>query len=69
MGGFVVESEVFDLIDGDATVWEEDPIDHVVQAGRLGSVHHKEFWQNMDTLQEKNKLESMWAMGSAPWKP
>ena len=68
-GFFVVEPEVYDLIDGDSTVWEEEPVDRVVQQGRLGSFHHRGFWQNMDTLQEKNKLEKLWASGNAPWKP
>ncbi len=68
-GFFVVEPELYDMIDGDSTVWEEGPVDKVVDMKRLGSFHHRGFWQNMDTLQEKNKLEKLWASGNAPWKP
>ncbi len=67
-GYFVCEPEIYDLVDDDTTVWEEEPIERMVEAGKLGSYHHKGYWQNMDTLRDKHKLEDLWASGNAPWK-
>ncbi|MFC7290002.1 glucose-1-phosphate cytidylyltransferase [Hirschia litorea] len=67
-GYFVCEPEVYDLIDGDDTVWEQEPVERLVEKGRLGSFHHKGYWQNMDTLRDKHTLETIWASGNAPWK-
>ncbi len=68
-GYFVCEPGVYDLIDDDTTVWEQEPVERMVEAGKLGSFHHKGYWQNMDTLNEKHKLEALWETGKAPWKP
>jgi glucose-1-phosphate cytidylyltransferase len=67
-GFFVCEPVVFDLIDGDATVWEEEPMERLVAQGRLGTYWHKGFWQSMDSLRDKMVLEKQWATGRAPWK-
>ncbi|KRR03148.1 glucose-1-phosphate cytidylyltransferase [Bradyrhizobium valentinum] len=67
-GFFVCEPEVFDLIDDDATVWEQAPMRRLVDAGQLRGYHHSGFWQSMDTLRDKQALEDFWAKGNAPWK-
>lgn len=67
-GFFVCEPEIFDLIDGDSTVWEADPMDRMIESGRLRSYHHSGYWQSMDSLRDKQVLEGIWAKGSAPWK-
>lgn len=67
-GFFVCEPEVFDLIDDDATVWEQAPMRRLVDAGQLCGYHHSGFWQSMDTLRDKQALEDFWAKGNAPWK-
>jgi glucose-1-phosphate cytidylyltransferase len=67
-GFFVLEPSVFDLIDGDDTVWEEAPLQRLVSAGELSVYRHEGFWQNMDTLRDKNLLQSMWDSGNAPWR-
>ena len=67
-GFFVCEPGVIDLIDGDATVWEQEPLRRIVEAGGLAVYHHKGFWQNMDTLRDKQVLQEMWDSGKAPWK-
>jgi glucose-1-phosphate cytidylyltransferase len=67
-GFFVLSPKVVDYIDGDATVWENEPMERLAREGQLGSYFHKGFWQPMDTLREKNHLESLWASGKAPWK-
>ncbi|WP_304641275.1 glucose-1-phosphate cytidylyltransferase [Pseudomonas sp.] len=66
-GFFVCEPEVFELIDSDQTVWENEPMDRMVELGKLGSFAHDGYWQSMDSLRDKVVLEEAWAAG-APWK-
>ena len=40
----------------------------LVKTGQLEAYCHKGFWQPMDTLREKNLLESLWSTQQAPWK-
>ena len=67
-GFFVVEPEAIDYIDGDETVWEREPLETLVGEGRVAAYRHRGFWQNMDTLRDKNVLESYWHDGNAQWK-
>jgi glucose-1-phosphate cytidylyltransferase len=67
-GFFVLDPRVIDRIDGDATVWEQSPLQSLAADGELGAYRHEGFWQSMDTLREKQLLESLWASGRAPWK-
>ncbi|RCS25660.1 glucose-1-phosphate cytidylyltransferase [Phyllobacterium salinisoli] len=67
-GFFVCEPQVFDLIDGDETVWEEEPMERVIERGKLGAYWHRGYWQSMDSLRDKMVLEKEWASGQAPWK-
>ena len=67
-GFFVLEPSVIDLIGGDATVWEREPLEALAAARTLGAYKHTGFWQPMDTLRDKNYLESLWASGKAPWR-
>lgn len=65
---FVLEPAVIDYIAGDSTVWEREPLEELAQAGLLSAFKHHGFWQPMDTLRDKNYLESLWESGQAPWK-
>jgi hypothetical protein len=65
---FVLEPEVFDYIEGDATQWEKEPLEQLARDGQLMAYRHTSFWQCMDTLREKKYLESLWESGNAPWK-
>jgi glucose-1-phosphate cytidylyltransferase len=65
-GFFVLEPSVLDLIDGDATVFENDPMDRLVMASQLVAYKHDGYWQNMDTLRDRMVLEKAYADG-APW--
>jgi glucose-1-phosphate cytidylyltransferase len=67
-GFFVVEPAVIDYISGDSTVWEQEPLERLAQAGLLSAYKHYGFWQPMDTLRDKNVLEALWQKGEAPWK-
>ena len=62
----MVEPAFFDLIAGDSTLLEREPLEQVTQAGELMAYKHKGFWQCMDTKRDRELLESMWAEG-APW--
>lgn len=68
-GGFMVlEPQIFDYIEGDHIVFEEQPLRRLVADGQLKSYYHQGFWQCMDTQREKQKLEKIWESGNAPWK-
>ena len=67
-GFFVLDRKVLDYIDGDATLWEREPMERLAEAGQLMAYKHEGYWQPMDTLREKNLLESLWQSGQAPWK-
>jgi len=67
-GFFVLEREVIDMIDSDDTVWEREPLERLAAEGQLSAFRHTGFWQPMDTLRDKQVLESMWDAGKAPWK-
>lgn len=67
-GFFIMDKKALGYIDGDGSVWENQPMSRLVQDEQLNAYRHNGFWQPMDTLREKNKLESLWASGEAPWR-
>ena len=67
-GFFVLSPKVLDLIAGDATTWENEPMETLARQGQLSGYVHSGFWQAMDTLRDKTHLEMLWASGKAPWK-
>ena len=67
-GFFVLSPRCLDLIAGDDTAWETEPVRLLCQQGQLMAFEHRGFWQPMDTLRERNLLESLWERGEAPWK-
>jgi len=67
-GFFVLSPKCLDLIEGDATSWEGEPLTKLAQSGQMMAFEHRGFWQPMDTLRDKNHLEELWDSGKAPWK-
>jgi glucose-1-phosphate cytidylyltransferase len=67
-GFFVFEPEIFDYLNGDETVLEGKPLETLAAEGQLMAYKHEGFWQCMDTLRDKLRLQEMWASGAAPWK-
>lgn len=67
-GFFVLSPSVLDYIEGDHTIWERDPMDRLAAEGNLCAYFHRGFWQCMDTLRDKLRLEDLWTTGKAPWK-
>lgn len=68
-GGYMVlEPEIFDYISDDSTTFEREPLESIAREGQLMAFKHNGFWQCMDTLRDREKLEKLWATGNAPWK-
>lgn len=67
-GFFVLSPKVLDYIDGDASIWEQEPLMGLAADDELMAYEHQGFWQPMDTLRDKHLLEDLWASGKAPWK-
>jgi glucose-1-phosphate cytidylyltransferase len=67
-GFFVLKPKVIDLIAGDDTTWEREPLEQLSTSGQLAAFQHEGFWQPMDTLRDKTYLEQLWQSGQAPWK-
>ena len=66
-GFFVLQPEVLDLISGDETVLEREPLEQLAEEGELMAYKHEGFWQCMDTKRDRDFLEELWASGQAAW--
>lgn len=68
-GGYMVlEPEIFAYIKDDSTTFEREPLENVANEGKLMAFKHNGFWQCMDTLRDREKLEELWNKGQAVWK-
>lgn len=67
-GFFVFEPEIFDYLEGDETILEAGPLEQLARDGELMAYRHGGFWQCMDTVRDRNRLQSLWESGEAPWK-
>lgn len=67
-GFFVLEPEIFNYIEGDATIWEKEPLENLASQNQLMAYRHFGFWRPMDSLRDKNVLEEMWQNNQASWK-
>ena len=67
-GFFVLSPAVLDLIAGDRTVWEREPLESLARDDQLRVFRHDGFWQPMDTVRERDQLEAAWNSGNAPWR-
>ena len=67
-GYFAVEPSCLDYIDGDDISWEKEPLMRIAQENKLSAYKQKGFWQPMDTLRDKQYLESLWENQTSPWK-
>ena len=66
-GFFVFEPQVFDYLSGDQSILEREPLERLASDGQLVAFRHEGFWHPMDTIRDKQLLESLWAGGKAPW--
>jgi glucose-1-phosphate cytidylyltransferase len=67
-GFFVLSPKIGDYIEGDATVWEKEPMMNLAKDGQMSVFFHDGFWHPMDTLRDKRYLEDLWLSNKAPWK-
>jgi glucose-1-phosphate cytidylyltransferase len=67
-GFFVAHPSVLDLVESADTIWEAGPLERLAADRELAAFHHDGFWQPMDTLRDKQRLEELWTSGAAPWK-
>jgi glucose-1-phosphate cytidylyltransferase len=67
-GYFVIEPKFFELIEGDQTILEREPLEHTAKMGELMAYQHGGFWQCMDTKRDHDNLEVFWRSGKAPWR-
>jgi glucose-1-phosphate cytidylyltransferase len=67
-GFFVLSPKVLAYLNGDGTIWEQEPLMKLAEDGQLMAFEHQGFWQPMDTLRDKQLLEELWISGKAPWK-
>jgi glucose-1-phosphate cytidylyltransferase len=66
-GFFVLEQQIFQLLEGDLTIWEKEPLTKLALGNQLSAFKHTGFWKPCDTLREKRELQDLWEKG-APWK-
>lgn len=66
-GFFVFNPKIFDYIAGDRTTLEAEPLERLASEGQLKAYLHDGFWQCMDTVRDREKLNEMWDAGNAPW--
>ncbi len=67
-GFFILEPKIFDYISGDDIIWEHEPLERLSNEKELSVYLHSGFWQPVDTLRDKNRLEELWNSNSPPWK-
>ena len=67
-GFFVLSPEVGRYLEGDETVWEQEPMRALAREDQLACYRHLGFWRAMDTLSDRNQLEELWDSGAAPWR-
>ena len=67
-GFFILNKKCLELIEGDNTSWEKEPLEDLAKMDQLVAYKHQGFWQPVDTLRDKNKMQDLWDSNNAPWK-
>jgi len=67
-GFFVLQPQIFDFISDDSTIFEQEPLANLASSGELNAFKHDGFWQPMDSMRDKVKLNELWGAETAPWK-
>jgi len=66
-GFFVFEPGIFDYLTDDRTVLEQSPLESLSREGQLMAYEHSDYWQCMDTIRDRDALQSLWDSGEVPW--
>jgi glucose-1-phosphate cytidylyltransferase len=67
-GFFVLSPEVISEIPDESSMFEQEPMQKLASRNQVQAFFHHGFWQPMDTLRDKQRLEELWTSGRAPWK-
>lgn len=68
-GFFVFNYDIFRYLEnGDNTILEKEPLEGLCNDNQLVAFRHNSFWQCMDTIRDKDFLNSICKSGQAPWK-
>ena len=67
-GFFVLQPEFFEYLNDDTTILEGVPMETLAKNNEVVAYKHDGFWQPMDTMRDKEKLEELWQRNEAPWK-
>jgi glucose-1-phosphate cytidylyltransferase len=67
-GFFVLSPAVMNEIHDEISMFENEPMQTLTAMKQVQAFFHRGFWQPMDTLRDKQRLEGLWASGRAPWK-
>jgi glucose-1-phosphate cytidylyltransferase len=67
-GFFVLSPRIGEFINGDATIWEREPLENLAANGELRAFRHEGFFQPMDTPRDRDHLQDLWSSGSPPWR-
>lgn len=67
-GFFVLEPGALDYVDSDDMPFEREPLERLARDGQLQAYQHSGFFQPMDTVRDRQLLESLWQSGAAPWR-
>lgn len=67
-GGFMVfEPGVFEYFSGDNDILEREPLENLTKDGQLMAYKHEGFWQCMDTVRDRDVLDTLIREHRAPW--
>ena len=67
-GFFILSREVISEIPDESSMFEQEPMQKLSARNQVQAFFHRGFWQPMDTLRDKQRLEELWTSGRAPWK-
>jgi glucose-1-phosphate cytidylyltransferase len=67
-GFFVLSPGIGRYLEGDDTVWEQEPMRALARDQQLACYRHRGFWRAMDTMRDRNDLERLWRSGAPPWR-
>lgn len=67
-GFFVLSPRALDEIQNETSMFEREPMERLTAQRQVHAFRHRGFWQAMDTLRDKQRLEELWAGDRAPWK-
>ena len=66
-GFFFFRREMLDRLTGENVSFESAPLADLAADGELYAWKHEGFWGCMDTLRDRENLESVFESGNAPW--